>query len=152
MVLGPNGLPTRDSLKRVLKAVSVQSGKNSRIKAGYFVTDDDQAGRMNEYPLSCVARNDAPKREPYSIWNNNCGTSAEDVLEAGGVDLPLIADPRPNGRASVWQEEADFSIEYDPKTDQLKVDEAFFTVSKSELLAWKALPFWKRVFTKKPGK
>jgi hypothetical protein len=105
---------------------------------------------MNQYAWQCVERNADPKREPYSIWSKNCGTFAEDVVKAGGVKLSGILDPRPNARVLVWQSEADFSIEYDPETDELKVEETFFTATKEEILAWKALSPWKRIFAKKP--
>jgi len=148
--IGSNGLPTEESLKRMLHAVSKASGEDSRISAAYFVTDEESTAKMTQYGLECVQRNKDPEREPYSIWSNNCGTFAEDVIEAGGVNLPIILDPRPNARAPVWQKKADFSIEYDPKTDELKVEESFFTADKQEILEWKELPLWKRLFVAKP--
>jgi len=35
-------------------------------------------------------------RKSYSSLTNNCGTFMVDVIEAGGIDLPWILDPRPN--------------------------------------------------------
>lgn len=105
---------------------------------------------MTDYAWQCVKRNEDPTREPYSTWSNNCGTFVEDVIEAGEEKLPLVLDPRPNARVVAWQSEADFSIEFDPETGKLDVPEEFFTANKKEILRWKALPPWKRVFTEKP--
>jgi len=148
--VGPNGLPTRESLNALLHEISEQFGQGSRVRAAYFVTDDESTAQMNAYAQECIKRNSDPDREPYSIWSNNCGTFTEDVVEAGDVDLPIILAPHPNARVNAWQAKADFSIEYDPETGKLDVPEEFFTADKSEILRWKALPFWKRIFTRKP--
>jgi RHS repeat-associated protein len=150
VTIGSNGLPTRESLKRLLRSVSQASGQNSRISAAYFATDAASTAKMTRYGLNCVDRNKDPNREPYSTWSNNCGTFVEDVLGAGGVRLPMNLDPRPNGRVPTWEVNADFAIEYDPTTDELKADDRLFTASKEEILEWRALPFWKRPFVPKP--
>ncbi len=148
--LGPNGLPTEESLRNVFRRVLKYAGQESRIQAAYFVTDEESSAKMTSYAWSCHKQNADPERQPYSSLSHNCATFAEDVLEAGGVELPIILDPRPNGRAPVWQSKADFSMKYSPKEDKLRVNESFSTANKKEILEWKALPFWKRAFKKKP--
>jgi len=147
--LGPNGLPTRESLKRVLRRVSTY-GQDGLVRAAYFVTDDEDTGRMNLYAAGRQKQNNDHSREPYSTTSNNCSHFAQSCLEEGGVNTPLQIDPRPISYIWELQRVADFRIVYDPETDTLTVDDSMFTADRDAILEWKQLPWLMRKLTRKP--
>jgi RHS repeat-associated protein len=94
VVMGKDGRPTADSMKRLLSAVSEKAGHGGRVEGAYV--QSDSYDKMVGYAESRKAANSDPKREPYGITDNNCGTFMKQTLEAGGVDTPWMIDPRPN--------------------------------------------------------
>lgn len=110
--MGANGLPTKASLEGLLRAVSDKAGKGGTVEGAYFI--NDKAAAMNEYAEGRKDQNSDPSRTPYSITGNNCGTFCKDTLEAGGVDTPLMLDPRPNSYIDELQQSDAFSLSFDP--------------------------------------
>jgi RHS repeat-associated protein len=88
------GSPTPDSLNNVLGQISEMAGQNGPILGAYI--KNDKFNLMNGYARNLEKQNNNPKRKPYSLYTNNCGTFMKDVLEAGGVETPSMIDPRPN--------------------------------------------------------
>ncbi|WP_141733570.1 toxin TcdB middle/N-terminal domain-containing protein [Oligoflexus tunisiensis] len=107
-----DGNPTPESLKNVMSTISRESGQNGRVEGAYFKNDNFKD--MNNYALKRKAQNSDPKREPYSLGSNNCGTFARDTIAAGGVDMPAQVDPRPNSYVGEAQGAADAAVSYDP--------------------------------------
>jgi len=107
------GNPTPESLKKVLSIISKESGQHGRLEGAYFKNDNFKA--MKDYASKRMAENSDPKRQAYSLSSNNCGTFARDTIAAGGVDMPLQVDPRPNSYVGEAQGVADGVVSYDPK-------------------------------------
>jgi len=123
--IGPNGKPTNKSLNKVLGQISKRSGKGGRIEGAYIESDDFES--MHDYAKELMGQNSDPDREPYSIWNNNCGTFGCDVLNQDSDvagKAPGIIDPRPNSIIGEYQDVYD-SVSYDPETGTTK-----YTVNK----------------------
>lgn len=85
VVMGENGMPTTESLDKVLGFISEKSGQEGDIKGAYIKSDkftemnDYTQGKLNE---STVGKKEYNKdREPYSLTGNNCATFASDVLK-----------------------------------------------------------------------
>jgi RHS repeat-associated protein len=111
-----DGNPTPESLARVMNKISSESGQHGRVEGAYFKSDNFKA--MNDYALKRQGLNTDPKREPYSLNSNNCGTFARDTIAAGGVDMPSQIDPRPNSYIGEAQDAADAAVSYDPKKNE----------------------------------
>jgi len=89
-----DGHPTKESLAAVLKVIAHKSTKGSRIEGALIRTDKFK--EMNQYAQDRLKLNKDKTREEYSLIDNNCGTFMVSTIEAGGVDLPAVVDPRPN--------------------------------------------------------
>jgi hypothetical protein len=93
-----DGRPTKESLAVVLKSISKQISKRpghlTRIEGAIVRTDKFK--EMNQYAQDRLKMNTDKRREEYSIFSNNCGTFMVSTIEASGVDLPSVVDPRPN--------------------------------------------------------
>lgn len=109
--MGKDGQPTPESLNRVLLKISQQSGQGTRIEGAYFKNDQFKA--MNDYATSRMAENGDPNRSTYDICSNNCSTFAKQTIEAGGEDMPVMIDPRPNSYIDEAKGSADFSVDYE---------------------------------------
>ncbi len=94
VVMGKDGRPTADSMNSLLSAVSKKAGHGGRVEGAYV--QSDSFDKMVGFTEGRMAGNADPKREPYGITDNNCGTFMKQTLEAGGVDTPWMIDPRPN--------------------------------------------------------
>ncbi len=92
--IGKDGLPTEKSLKKVLGAISKKAGHGTRISGAYVRNADFK--KMNTYAQKRKAQNNDANRDSYSLTGNNCATFCQDVIEEGGVDAPMMFDPRPN--------------------------------------------------------
>jgi hypothetical protein len=111
------GQPTEKSMANLLRAVSKDAGKGTRVE-GAYVRDDNFRG-MADYAEKRLKANNDPNRPEYSIMNNNCGTFAQDVLKAGGKDTPMMIDPRPNSYVGELQSHFENRVSFDPKTGKL---------------------------------
>jgi hypothetical protein len=57
-------------------------------------------------------------RKPYSLFNNNCGTFATDVINQDeSVDQPWIVNPAPVNIVDEYQEEGNAQVIYNPNTN-----------------------------------
>ncbi len=88
------GLPTEESLRKVLWKIANKSGQGGMITAAYI--HDDNFKAMMDYAESVRQQNKNPNRKSYSIWANSCNHFMKSVLNAGGVNTPSMFDPRPN--------------------------------------------------------
>ena len=104
VVIDENGLPTPESLNRVLRMVSEISGQNGRIEGAYIKSRRFKA--MLEYAENREKENSDPKRFPYSIVFNNCVSFASQVLDQDvKVQFlsPILRVPIPNIRIRQYQ-------------------------------------------------
>jgi len=115
--LGKNGLPTKASLKKYLKTLSKVAGQGKPVQGAYFV--NDTADTMMTFAKEREA--DSSKQGEYSATSNNCATFCEDVLEAGGEDLDVSMVNTPANVMQELQDVANFSVSYDPGSDELTV-------------------------------
>lgn len=108
-----NGKSTSSSLAAVLKKLSTSSGKNTRIRAAYFLNVDFD--KMNAKAA------EAPGT--YDITGNNCGHYAERVVLAGNsqIDRPTIINPTPNNFVDEYIEEKNAEVLYDPGTGLITI-------------------------------
>jgi hypothetical protein len=51
---------------------------------------------MRNFARQRQQQNQDPSRTPYNLFTNNCMSFVHDVLEEGGVDTPIMVDPRPS--------------------------------------------------------
>jgi hypothetical protein len=120
VAIGEGGRPTADSLKKTLAAVSSAAGHGGRLEAVY-IEAPCKFGAMVEYAEGRKRQNSNPKRTPYGITDNNCMTFAKDTTAAGGVDMPWMVDPRPNGYIEKLR--GSFrKLDYDPRKGALTLD------------------------------
>lgn len=85
VVMGENGMPTPESLNKVLSKISDQSGQGGNIEGAYVKSDKFK--EMNNYAVEKLNESNIGQkgynkdREPYSLAGNNCATFASDVLK-----------------------------------------------------------------------
>lgn len=98
------------------------SGQGGKIEGAYIESDNFDA--MNDYAQSLLNESTFGNedydedREPYNLFNNNCGTFACDVVnqdEDVNDKSPSILDPRPNSIIGEYQDVYD-KVTYDPET------------------------------------
>jgi RHS repeat-associated protein len=112
-VVMKNGMPTAESLQKVLEKISKESGKNEKIEAAYVKSDNFDV--MKKYAESKLKENTDEKRKPYAITSNNCATFADDVIKQDtDVSTPSIIDPRPVSAIDEYQDDF-IPVSYDPK-------------------------------------
>lgn len=85
---------TMDSLKAALQTISKQSGHGGRIAAAYIKVPGKFAA-MDAYATKRKTDNTNAKRDPYSITGNSCVHFMRYTVEAAGVSMPMMIDPRP---------------------------------------------------------
>lgn len=90
-----NGHPEKLSLTYVLSQISAKAGQGGRI-AGAYVEAPGKYQAMLEYSNKRLMENKNPARKPYDLFSNSCNHFMKGVLEAAGVDVPYMIDPRPN--------------------------------------------------------
>jgi RHS repeat-associated protein len=113
------GTPTAASLSRIMSVISQQSGQGTRIEAAQI--EEADFSDMYKYAENRMKQNSDPNRQAYDTFNCNCGTFMLDVLEAGGVDLPIILDPRPNSMIENLQDDHP-DVSYNPEGNNLDVE------------------------------
>jgi RHS repeat-associated protein len=111
-----NGLPTRESLKAHMAALSAK-GQGLPVSGAYFT--NDTAAKMEAFAEA--REQDASKQGTYGLTTNNCATFCEDVLEAGGEKLDEALNNSPSNVMQELQDRSDFDVHYDPKKDELTV-------------------------------
>lgn len=90
-----DGHPTKVSLTYVLSQISIKAGKGGRIEGAYIQADGKYQAMLN-YAQKRYQENINSKRKPYDIFSNSCNHFMQGVLEAAGISLPYMVDPRPN--------------------------------------------------------
>ena len=113
------GMPTTESLTKVLGQISKATGQGGDITGAYVKNDNFK--EMNAHAQDQKAENANPSREKYSLTGNNCGTFLKETLEAGKAETPSMIDPRPN---SYIEELRGIypDVEYDASKKQVKVE------------------------------
>lgn len=89
------------SLAKVLGEISKKSGQNGAIKGAYIEVAAGGFEKMLAYSQKREKENNDPKRKPYDITGYSCLHFALAVVEAAGVSLPPVIDPRPSGHMTL---------------------------------------------------
>lgn len=125
VVIGNDGLATKESLKIVLKKISTQAGKKGRIEAIYFKQTNFE--KMNAYAQKRMKQNKDAKRDPYELTSNNCGTFAQDVIRQSPNSNTLSESEMPYIQSPVnLVKELDKKhqrIDYNPKDNKLQIED-----------------------------
>jgi RHS repeat-associated protein len=121
IVFGKDGKPTESSLNAVMGTISETSGDGGRIQGAYVTSDkfkEMKAYADEKYKESNTGNKEYDKsREPYDLYENNCGTFAEDCINQDpNVDKPSINVNTPTNIVDEYLEEGNAEVNYDPKT------------------------------------
>ncbi len=83
VIMDKNNRPTAESLNKVIKFISEQSGKKKGkvYDASGFYFESDKFDEMNSFAQSRLKENENKERKKYSLLTNNCGDFATDVLK-----------------------------------------------------------------------
>ncbi|MFN0059650.1 MAG: hypothetical protein ACKVX7_14430 [Planctomycetota bacterium] len=112
-----HGEITPDSLKATLRAISKSAGYGGRIAAAYIEVPKKFAA-MEAYAIKRARQNTDAKRDPYSITSNSCVHFMIGTVEAAGVNLPRMYDPRP--KSYIEKTRASFRpLDYEPAGDKM---------------------------------
>jgi hypothetical protein len=117
-----NGHPTKASLSYTLSQISVKSGQNGRI-SGAYIEVPNQYKSMLAYAEKRYIENTNPKRKTYDLFTNSCNHFMKGVLEAAGVALPYMLDPRPNSYIDELRNQFK-DLDYSKAGHTLKVEDA----------------------------
>nr|WP_319570099.1 DUF6443 domain-containing protein [uncultured Draconibacterium sp.] len=120
--ISKDGMPTQESLNKVMKQISDKAGHGGKIEGAYIKSDKFK--EMNDYAKGKMQENSDPDRKEYNLLNNNCGTFAEDVVgqdKEATKDAPSTIDPRPNSIVKEYQDEYQ-GVHYDPKAGKTTID------------------------------
>lgn len=114
--------PTKASLSYTLSQISIKSGQGGRISGAYIEVPNQYKSMLN-YAQKRHLDNKNPKRKAYDLFSNSCNHFMKGVLEAAGVDVPYMLDPRPN--SYIEEIRNDFKdLDYSKATHTLKVEDA----------------------------
>ena len=121
--MGKDGKPTNASLNKVLREISKKAGQGGRIEGAYI--SSDKFKDMNEYAQKKIKENNDPQRKEYSLFRNNCGTFAADVVNQDpkvNEESPFIIDPAPTSIIKEFQDNFK-SVQYNSQTNKTIVEE-----------------------------
>lgn len=108
-----NGMPTLNSLNKILKSISTNSGKGQEIEGAYISSDNFDS--MNKYAKRRLNDNVNDNRPTYDFLKNNCSTFANDVISQDEtISMPNRASPRPTKMGHVLQHKFP-KVTYDSK-------------------------------------
>ncbi len=114
--------PTKVSLSYTLSQISVKSGQGGKI-SGAYIEVPNQYKSMLAYAQKRHIENKNPRRKPYDLFTNSCNHFMKGVLEAAGIDVPYMLDPRPN--SYIEEIRSDFKdLDYSKASHTLKVEDA----------------------------
>jgi len=88
------GHPTRVTLAYTLSEISARSGQHGRISGAYIEVPSRYTDMLN-YALRRMRENNDPNRRDYALLSNSCNHFMQGVLQAAGVEVPAMIDPRP---------------------------------------------------------
>ncbi len=121
LAASPPRRPTSRSLAQTLHLISATAGQRGRIRGAYIEVPPGKFHAMLVYCQKRVRENSDPHREPYSLTGHSCIHFAQEVLEAGDVDVPWMIDPRPIGYMDRLQ--SDFpALNYEVRTNSLAIE------------------------------
>jgi RHS repeat-associated protein len=122
VTFGEDGMPTPESLSKVMGVISEQAGHGGRIEAAEFKITSEEFDKMYSDHQQYLDEADDPNRKPYKLQGSdahNCGTVACGVVDDNleNSDLPEKTNARP---VKMIQEVLDKSkkgtrVGYDPK-------------------------------------
>ena len=119
VTINENGEPTKESLEKVFKEISDNSGQGGRIEGAYIKSDEFEL--MRDYAEQRLKSNKDPQRKGYSLVTNNCATFASEVLSQDKKvkeQSPLFKSPIPTHVIKQYIKK--FSrVTYDNKDEQL---------------------------------
>ncbi len=114
-----DGKIDQQSLSMALHEIALKAGHATRIEGAYI----EQDGGYPKALAAIQARLDTNKdanRKSYGLLMNNCADFMKQALEAAGVDVPWMIDPRPN--SYIAELRSDFpSLDYDPGSKTLVI-------------------------------
>ena len=110
----------RLTLRRVLKAISTKAGQRGRISGAYIEVENKYAA-MLKAANDRIRQNRNAAREPYSLTSNSCLHFMKEVLEAAGVDTPVLIDPRPTSYIEEIRDDHK-DLDYDPGNARLVIE------------------------------
>jgi len=114
--------PTKATLSYTLSQISAKSGQGGRI-SGAYIEVTNQYASMLAYAKRRELDNKNLKRKPYDLFSNSCNHFMKGVLEAAGIDVPYMLDPRPNSYIEEIQD--DFKdLNYIKSSHTLKIEDA----------------------------
>jgi hypothetical protein len=114
------GRYTLTDLGRVLRRVSGSAGQRGLVK-GVMIAAPGRFKTMLDYAEKRRAENANPSRPPYNLFLNSCLHFAKQVVEAAGVDMPAVLDPRPLGYME--RLEAHYpDVHYDPRLKAVTIE------------------------------
>jgi hypothetical protein len=120
VVMAPNGHPTYRSLCITLHRISRGAGQGGRISGAYIQLPTGGFNAMLAYSQKRVGANKDPQREPYHLLSNSCIHFVKEVMEVGGVDTPVMIDPRPIGYVDRIRARL-LALDYTPKGNILSI-------------------------------
>lgn len=113
---GTDGKPTQITLQKTLRTISEKTGKRGRISAAYVA--NGKFDTVLEYADKQMQKNTDSSREEYGILTNNCMHFVKAALEAAGLNLPSMIDPRPNSYIDELRDSFE-NLDYNYSKDQL---------------------------------
>lgn len=88
------GHPTKATLSYTLSQISIKSGQSGRILGAYIEVPGKYTAMLS-YASKRNRDNSNPGRKPYDLFSNSCNHFMKGVLEAAGIQVPYLLDPRP---------------------------------------------------------
>ena len=117
------GLPTKESLSKIMGLVSKEAGHGGRIEAAEIKITDQEFDKMLEYQKAKLKENDDPNRKPYTLESHNCGTFSCAVVSENKDDSGVPCEDDANSRPVKMIKEVQKSatrVSYDPETKEIK--------------------------------
>jgi hypothetical protein len=123
VVIGKDGLPTPESLSKVMTEISTISGQGGDVQ-GAYVKNEDFNG-MNNYAQEKLQDNSNPDRKSYSWYPpmNHCGTFSWKVADsANDTSIPQSAQDAWTPITMMQALQRTYpNMEYDAKTQKAKI-------------------------------
>jgi RHS repeat-associated protein len=114
VVMGSNGYPTKESMQKLMAALSTKSGQGGAVEGAFF--KDADAAKVNAYAAAREDANTDPDRKSYGLFTNSCSTFMCSAVKAGGGSTFLAFSPRPIEVIQDLQRNSDMEVSYKPGT------------------------------------
>lgn len=120
--LEDDGRASKASLIKVLAVIASKGGHGTRI-AGAYIEAPGKFADFHTYAEFRQSLNNVPTRDKYSIWSYSCLHFMRSTAEKSGKPMPSVVDPTPS--AYIERVRAVYpDLDYDPKTGELKIEDA----------------------------